>query len=181
MKKLICFFLTLIMLVFAAGCMAEETNVGLSAPWNIYVHQLNAMFDPDPQIQVLYNEEAMEVKLLVEDSEKAEALSELLPEEQVFGNITLKVTVIPANEEVKDRAALFAKAFDGNPVLSYMKTFATPFGNQTYMVFQNKVVQYFSDNMQDINGFTSTLYQEIAKELFGVDGGLYFCTDLPAE
>ena len=49
------------------------------------------------------------------------------------------------------------------------------------MVFQNKVVQYFSDNMQDINGFTSTLYQEIAKELFGVDGGLYFCTDLPAE
>lgn len=187
MKKVLCLFLMLCMLLFTVVCIAEETTekVGLSAPWTIYMEQVKALFDPDPDIRMVYDEaiddSVKEIKLFVENSEKADAITKLLPAEQNFGGVTLKVTVIPANAESEDRVKLLETAFNGNPVISYIKTFATPFGNQTYIVFQNKVVQYFSDNMQDINGFTSTLYQEIAREIFGVDGGVYFCTDVPTE
>jgi hypothetical protein len=49
------------------------------------------------------------------------------------------------------------------------------------VVFVPKVVQYYTDNLGDINGFRTTLYQELAKELFGeseLTRGVYFCTDI---
>lgn len=49
----------------------------------------------------------------------------------------------------------------------------------TYVVFEKEVVQYWNDNLADYNGLTSTLYQDLAKEIFedaNLDG-VYFCTD----
>jgi hypothetical protein len=49
------------------------------------------------------------------------------------------------------------------------------------VVFVPEVVQYYTDNLGDINGFRTTLYQELAKELFGdseLSRGVYFCTDI---
>ena len=79
-----------------------------------------------------------------------------------------------------DPADLFKAAFEGNPALSYIHTVEGPFAfNATYIVFKNKVVQFFNDSLDDVNGMKSTLYQEIAKEIFGDNVGIYFCTDAP--
>lgn len=47
----------------------------------------------------------------------------------------------------------------------------------TYIVFKNKVVQFWNDDLSDIYGNRSTLYQDIAKEIFGESSGIFFCTD----
>jgi hypothetical protein len=43
-------------------------------------------------------------------------------------------------------------------------------------VFEKKVVQFFNDQLDDINGNKSTLYQDIAKDVFEKHEGVYFCT-----
>lgn len=153
----------------------------LSPPWNEYATELSQMFKYDREVHVVYDDEAYEVKLYVDSAAKATALKTLLPEEKVFGNVKQTITIVPANgfhtplkpEEV------FDAAFKGNAAYSFSKTIHGVFDNDlTYVVFKNRVVQYFNDNLGDIYGQRSTLYQEIAKDLFGEMKGVYFCTDV---
>ena len=149
----------------------------MSAPWVCFYRKMEALFAKDPEIKITYDEENIEVKLYVENPRKAEALSQLLPTEKIFGNVTLKITVIPANNLGETKADLIQQAFDGNPVLQYIWPANTPLGSFTYVVFKGEVVQYFNDDMSDINGNCSTLYQEIAKEVLGEESGTFFCTE----
>ena len=152
----------------------------LASPWVNFYRELEALFSQDPEVRVVYGEEANEVKLYVENARKADALTQLLPVEKTFGNVTLKVTVIPANEMTVSKADLLSEAFDGNPALSYIQHVDAVIGSFDYAVFQNRVVQYFNDDLSDINGLKSTLYQDIAKDVFGEDAGVFFCTEAPA-
>lgn len=149
----------------------------LSTPWVIYYRELEALFKEDPEVRVVYDEDAIEVKLYVENQDKADALTQLLPNEKEFGNITLKITVIPANKLSTDKVSLLKRAFRDNPALSFIAEHAV-FGNSiTYIVFKNAVVQYYTDNLGDVYGNYSTLYQDIAKDIFPEHDGIYFCTD----
>lgn len=49
-----------------------------------------------------------------------------------------------------------------------------------YVVFKNCVVQFFNDNLNDIYGNISTLYQDIAREIFADAEweGVFYCTDV---
>lgn len=157
-------------------------RIKMSAPWDIFYREIDELFKEDPDIQIVYNEETKEIKLYVKPSEKATALNDLLPTGMTYGNVTQKITVVPANafthNYVVDNAQKFAVAFENNPVLSRIETVGEIFANPiTYVVFINKVVQYFNDDIGDINGQCSTLYQEIAKNVFGTINGIYFCTD----
>ena len=151
----------------------------LSAPWITFYHEIEAMFGEDPEIRIVFDEDNYKIKLYVDNAEKADALTQILPAEKVFGNIIVKVVVIPANKLKEDVLSIYEKAFKGNPVLSYVKRvegtiFAYP---ASYVVFKNKVVQFFNDDLSDVNGYRSTLYQEIAKDIFENKNGIYFCTD----
>lgn len=148
----------------------------LSAPWVNFYNEIKALFEEDPEIKIAFDEEVPEVKLFVENPRKADALMQLLPTEKVFGNVTMKVTVVPADVE-ETKLDLISEAFFGNPILAYVWSADTPLGTFNYAVFENKVVQYFNDDISDINGNRSTLYQEIAKDVFGTDGGVMFCTE----
>lgn len=153
-------------------------NMKLTPPWITYVHELEALFGEDPEIRIVHDGEANEVKLYVESATKADALSQLLPAEQTFGNVKLKVTVVPANLGAENPIALYEKAFAGNPVLSYVINRNTLIGSFNYVVFKNGVVQFFNDQLDDVNGNRSTLYQEIAKDVFGENNNaVFFCTD----
>lgn len=92
----------------------------LSPPWDIYYQELNALFGQDKEIHVIFDEEEYEIKLHVDEIDKATALEELLLKE---------------------------------------------------------VVQYFNDNIGDINGNCSTLYEIIARDIFPNVNGIYFCTE----
>ena len=152
-------------------------TVKLATPWATYYKELCELFKDDPAVRVAFDTDAMEVKLLVDGTVKAEALTALMPGEVTFGNVKLKVTVIPANIDFKDPLDLFKAAFDGNPALSYTKKTDGMFAME-YVVFKNKVVQFFNDNLQDINGNESTLFEDIAREVFP-NAGVCFCTDAP--
>ncbi len=151
----------------------------LSSPWVEFYREIEALFAQDDEVKVVYEEEKNEVKLYVENARKADALTQLLPAEKTFGNVTLKITVIPANDLEISKADLIAEAFDGNPALSYVQHVDAVIGAFDYAVFQNRVVQFFDDNLSDINGNKSTLYENIAKDVFGENVGVFFCTEAP--
>lgn len=150
--------------------------VKLSSPWQIFYHKVEALFGQDPEVSVVFDNEEYTLKLYVDNAIKADAIGKLLPLTKDFGNVTVKIQVIPANEQTV--ADLFKTAFNGNPALSYVEHIETPMtGKLDFVVFQNKVVQYYCDNMFDINGICSTLYQDVAKDVFNVDNVSY-CTDI---
>ena len=155
-----------------------------SPPWIVRYREIEAFFARDPEVRVIYDEEENFVKLYVSEVNKAEALTRLIPEKYEFGNVALRVAVIPPNEEgdgtKPTRSNLYKLALNNNPALSYIHTVTgiitpVPF---TYVVFDCRVVQYWTDNLGDINGITSTLYQELAKKIFEGETNVFFCTDM---
>ena len=57
-------------------------KLGLSSPWMIYYREVEALFQMDPGVRVIFDDDNRELKLYVEDGEKAYALSQLLPTEK---------------------------------------------------------------------------------------------------
>jgi len=159
-------------------------NLKLASPWVTYFNKLNALFGKDPEIHLVMDNDTPEVKLYVDSDKKADALMRLLPVSVTFGNVILKVSVIPANPELGvSRAALIKDAFEGNPVYAWDIDLSLPLSTQTirYVMFKNEVVQFYNDQLDDPNGNLTTLYQDIAKELIGESDGVHFCTDDPTK
>lgn len=160
-------------------------KIGLSSPWVLFYHEVEAFFKGDPEVNVVYNEEENILKLFVDNQIKADALMNLMPQQKDFGSVTLPIIIIPSNEKVAfhapfaktDTKNLIAVALEENSILSaiYETTlFSHPI---TYVVFKPRVIQYFTDSLADINGLCSTLAQEIAKDIFTEIEGVYYCTD----
>lgn len=157
----------------------------ISPPWIIYLRKLTALFENDQQVRIVYDNSERKIKLLVDEPMKAAALDYLLPKEAVFGNATLQIVVIPANQAetefdpAKDLAKTFDVVFKGNPVYAFSHKVEGMFSyNMTYIVFKNRVVQFFADNLNDLHGNISTLYQYIAGDVFRNDLVVSFCTDV---
>ena len=157
-------------------------KVNLSAPWVIFYKEIEALFKEDPEVKTEFDEDAKAIRLYVDEAEKAEALSQLLPSERTFGNVTVSITVVPANRLGANRIGLFQTAFKGNGAFAYAKTVEGSLGlSLSYVVFKRTVVQFFADNLQDVAGNRSTLYQELAADVFGEDAGVCFCTEPGAQ
>lgn len=167
------------------------TNIRLklSPPWVTYINKLQALFDPDPLIAFNVNlngETGPSVVLATNDGDKAAALVKLLPAEKKFGNITLSIGVdcnTMSNRAFVTKTELFETAFKGNPAFAYAICPVEEgynFFAATYVVFKNCVVQFFNDNLNDCHGVVSTLYEDIAEEIFEDAGleGVYYNTDI---
>lgn len=155
-------------------------NLKLSAPWITFWHEVEALFREDDEVTVKFDSNENVLKLFVDNDRKAEALEQLIPEKKVFGNVTVKIEIIPSNRALT-KEELFMEAFEGNPALSYTESVDNPLGELRYIVFQNKVVQFFNDQLDDINGNKSMLFEDIAKDVFGEDHGVFYCTDTKEE
>ncbi len=157
----------------------NSNELNLSPPWCEYYNELEELFKEDPDIKIVFNENTDEIKLYVTGSEKADALTQLLPSEKYFGNVCIKIIVIPANPTNEmSPFELIQAAFKNNPIVSYFHSVDNPYAMQMdFVVFRNQVVQYYNDNLGDINGMRSTLYQDIAKEIFE-NIPVHFCTDV---
>lgn len=151
-------------------------RIKLQSPWVQYYDKISVFFEEDPDVQVLFDEDKPEIKIYVEDQAKAKALAELIPAEQKYGKVVLKVGVIPGNAESSSEG-LISDAFRGNPIVESIKTISGIFTNPiTYVIFQKEVVQYYNDDLGDAYGNCSTLWQEIAKSIFKEQEGVYYCT-----
>lgn len=175
----------------------------LSPPWSIYYKELKELFRQDPGVRMDYDENNYNLDIYVEDSAKAEAMMKLLPAVKSFGNIKMHINIIPANElvdapkeiissldikvkireksdEIVKPMDLFKNLFNGNPIVEDISSGTFPGSSYSisYVVFKNKVVQYFNDDLSDANNVCSTLYQDIAKRIFGEEARISFCTAL---
>lgn len=161
-----------------------ESQVKLSPPWISFYTKLEMLFREDEEVTVDFEDgEDRKIKIFVDNVSKAEALEKLLPKQKTFGNITVNIIVIPSNT-ADSQENLFRRAFEGNKSVNRIESVVPPYSSNpfTYILFKKEVVQYWDDNMADFYGYQSTLYQDIAKEVFGKNedlplDGIYFCTD----
>ena len=54
----------------------------LSSPWATYYKMIREMFGRDPEIKIMYDEDKIETRIYVDNFSKAEAISNLLPDER---------------------------------------------------------------------------------------------------
>ena len=162
-----------------------DVRLKLSPPWITYINKLEALFDGDPQLAFNIDMSVPSVTISGYNGDKNAALQKLLPTEKAFGNIVLKINIDGpiSNLAFPTAKSLFETAFGGNPAFAYAIAPAEEgywFFSLTYVVFKNCVVQFFNDNLNDCHGLVSTLYQDIADEIFE-DAGLvnvYYNTDV---
>lgn len=163
--------------------MGESFTMGktmkLATPWSTYFSEIKALFAKDPTVRVEYVDDPLAVKIYSDDPEKADALTKILPAEKKFGNETMKVIVIPANEDAESTESLFRKAFKGNPAFKDVVTVTGEFVfNATYVMFAGDVVQFYNDELNDLNGMKTMLYQDVARDVFdGSELAAFYCTE----
>ena len=161
----------------------REPRLKILPPWTIVIRKLEALFDGDPLIafNTNFSGEGPSVVLSCNNGDKVAALLQILPEEISFGNVKLKIMIdgTPSNRAFTSKVELFDTAFKGNPAYAYSVCPAEE-GYQwigtTYVVFNNCVVQFNADNLNDCHGIISTLYQDIAEEILtgpATDGVFY--------
>lgn len=154
-----------------------NNRIKLSPPWQTYVREIRELFKGDHEIEnITYDAGENVIRMYVNGNEKAEALEAILPKERTFGSVTIKTEVIPSNGE-KTTVDMFKRAFANNPNVSKIieeQYFGESFA---FISFENRVVQFFNDQLDDPDGVRSTLYQEIAKDIFQDTGCVFFCTD----
>jgi hypothetical protein len=164
-----------------------NVKLKLSPPWITYINKLEALFDGDPQIAFNIDASVPAVTISTNNGDKAAALIRLLPSEVQFGGVTLKIDIDGpiSNLAFETNSDLFTTAFSGNP--AFVECYAPSaegywYPPITYVVFKNYVVQFFNDNLLDARGLLSTLYQDIANELFAdaqlASGCVGYCTDV---
>lgn len=153
----------------------------LSPAWDIYYMQVKTLFADDEEVKVVYDRDSYTLNLYVDNDRKAEALAELMPEEMSWGNVTMGINVFPRNTLKTTKMStkeLFSAAFDGNPNLAFVESVSLLYSNpMTFVVFHPEIVQYYTDNMGDWNGFRSELYSDLPEEVFKEIPGVYYCTD----
>ena len=165
--------------------MSEKRK--LSSPWVRFYKEIEALFGKDPDIRIetdetvnCLEEETYVIRMYVAAPEKAEALTQLLPAEKKFGSVEVKLQVIPANAQYTMKLQLFQDALRGNPVFAYTAASGDAgcdVFDIGYVAFKPEVVQYFVDDLGSLGGLCTTLYQEIAKDVFEDVPGIYFCTE----
>lgn len=161
----------------------NDIRLKVSPPWITYLNMIEALFGCNQKnIAVNYNNDERKIVIAVNDGDKNAAIRKLLPEKKQFGNVTVSIeTDGPmSNIAFTSNKELFDAAFKDNP--AYVGSFPVDglVCSFTYVVFKNCVVQFFNDNLNDLHGNVSTLYQEIAKELFE-EADLHsvaYCTDV---
>ena len=192
MKKIVSIIIAAMMLLTIAAfaeCDTTVTNIDagmntrLTPPWYIYQKQVKALFEHDPQIIVgeIYQQEngkdyAFDIE--VRSHEKFLALDRMLIRFRLFGNVALTINLF--DEENADGGApidICRALFDGNPIVESIEDIVDLAGtHHGFVVFAPKVVQYYADDLRDINGNETTLAQEIAREMFKDMDGVNFCT-----
>jgi hypothetical protein len=97
--------------------------------------------------------------------------------------VKVKISVIPANKPnnsniIKNsNVSLFKRAFKNNDILSYTTEDQKGLFTMSYIVFKPEIVQFFNDDLTDINGLASMLYNQIAYDIFRPELNVSYCID----
>ena len=151
-------------------------DIKLSPPWQSFFKEVCELFSEDKEVTPVYNDEKKALTLIVTSYEKAQALKQIFPKTKSFGKIIVDIE-IKYQGRILPIAEVYKAAFNNNPAFKYTYSFDTGENRINYVVFEKKVVQYWNDDMSDPHGVTSTLYANIANNIFGDKDGVIFSTD----
>ena len=160
-------------------------NTKLSAPWYTYQKKLSALFGGDAQIEVSDvtpgGPEGADyiIYLVVYNHEKFLAIDRTIVKTVSFGNVTLAVVPVDAEQGNGDhRRELYDTIFGGNKIVKDIREVTDKTGaTHGFIRFQPEVIQFPNDDASDYNGNWSGLAQDIAREVFCDCGaGIHFCT-----
>ena len=162
-----------------ANNISLETASKVSPPWIEFHHEVEKLFEKDPQVSVTYDDVNKLLKIFVNDATKAEAIAKLIPESVEFGNVVVSVEVVPPNVDDWSVKDLYKKAFEGNGAVDKILTVdGGIWGEVNFVMFKKEVVQFPNDEMSHPDGIKSMLYEDIAREVFSGDkAGIFFCTN----
>lgn len=150
----------------------------LVSPWINFYNEICALFERDPEVNVKYDDENNEIKIYVDDPRKAEAIQYIMPFEKVFGNVTVKIAVIPANKPIDSIDEALNIAFKYNYCFNMTQSVDTPFGKFNYAIFSPTTVQYHNDDIGDIDGKRTATVEEIAKEVLNLGDSWHICSNI---
>lgn len=152
-----------------------NSNIKMSAPWDIFYRKLSELFGRDKEIRIEYDRDCFEIKMYVDNTDKANALSALLPDKKEFGGVTLTISVIPANKPY-DSATLIKTAFNGNPVFLGIKSREILGANIKYALFTDQAANYYSDDISEYDGKTYVFYRDLARDVIDGADDIHFGT-----
>ena len=161
-------------------------NVALSSPWMTTYKKLVALFNADPDLNVLYDDATKTVTIESVNTYKIMALEKILKPSITFGNVTLNIKCLVKNGEEESLAALFKTAFTGNPHFSVVEE-RTLLGavKETYLLFQPEVLQFFNDDCTDYygnwNGLSEDILRDVMKDNIRINVGTDVLPDLSVE
>lgn len=165
--------------------LEKALSMKLSPPWISYHRMVLALFGGDPEVQVrdLFTDDDTNYRYLVlcSTAKKASAIKALLKVGK-FNDITITAVVYGPDENSEAAPAeklepqLVEDAFVGNPLFVEMVNRGGPFA-MSFCVFAREVVQYWNDNLGDLWGFTSTIAENIAREVLNDVERVAFCTN----
>lgn len=152
----------------------DKTDKGLTMYESrvVWAKKLEELFALDPDVEVVYEHDTPIVTVYVRGEDKAESISEILPDEVTFASGSMPVEVIPANADELTPADHLRRAFAGNPALvDVVESPVVPKGpSMTYALFAPEVAQLECDNAGSPYGLLTTTYEALAKDVLDVDG-----------
>jgi len=164
--------------------IGHAPSLALTTPWVLHVNKLTALFLSDPEISVDYDNDNKICDIRVANDDKYWAMKALMPHEKKWGETTLRIRVLPADDVIPavlptDPREMVKRVFAGNPsVADIVDIEGIATNDFTFVVFRPEVVQYYSDDLGDIHGLTSTLRANLCKELLqDQTPGVFYCTD----
>ena len=155
-------------------------KVKLSPPWDEYARKLMALFAQDEEITIEYKERENKISIWVDNTDKYEAMSKLIPAEMDFGGHKLNIEIIPADAVIaeKDNRYYLKKLFRGNNAVSEIIDTEIGAADVTYIEFEKEVIQFWNDNLADLHGIKSTLMEDIAREIMPETTNVFYGTDV---
>ena len=158
----------------------------LASPWSTYQSELAKMFENDKDIEVSEIQDGRgahkHVAVVVRNHKKCMALSQILKDSVIFGNIVLHIDLYDAeNQEIDDyetEAELFRQAFEGNDIVKDVVEETDFTGTKhCYIVMRSKPIQFYNDDLTDYKGNFNALPEDVARELFYAEWSTQFSTE----
>lgn len=187
--------------------MAKKSEkVKLSPPWDAHMQMLKSFFKGDDRIEVETGTEKGAVEdakthkplkgnwvistVKVSDADCCIALKQALRRAVKFGNVSLAVDIIPANETVEkaiQKKLKVGKKFlplvalkevlKKNPAFSKLKM--SRLGDRTicFCIFKAVVLQWYNDNLGSPWKIATCTHEGLANAVFADEIGALFCTE----
>lgn len=156
--------------------MSEEKNVGLSAPWVTYFKKVYNLLSVDSEITMpaeIGDEKDGVYSFYVEspNATKIIALSKVLKNEVVMGNITIKIdfrctndaSIITNDENIT--AKDYEDAFHGNKYFVKIESVRMPVGSFDYAVFAHEIISFYNDDTSDYHANAHFIVADLVRDI----------------